>query len=64
VTLKIYNMLGQEVRTLINARQEAGYKQVVWDGMNNFGAPVASGVYIYQIQAGSFVQAHKMILMK
>jgi hypothetical protein len=64
VTLKIYNMLGQEVRTLINARQEAGYKQVVWDGLNNFGSPVASGVYIYQIHAGSFVKAHKMILMK
>ena len=64
VTLKVYNMLGQEVRTLVNGWQEAGYKQVVWDGLNNNGSPVASGIYIYQIQAGSFMQARKMILMK
>ena len=64
VTLKIYNTLGQEVRTLINARQEAGYKQVVWDGLNTAGARVASGIYIYRIEAGNFVQARKMVLMK
>ena len=64
VTLKVYNMLGQEVRTLVNGWQEAGYKQVVWDGLNNNGSPVASGIYIYQIQAGDFVKAYKMILMK
>jgi hypothetical protein len=64
VSLKIYNILGQEVRTLVNTRQEAGYKSVVWDGLNNYGARVASGVYIYRIQAGEFVQSRKMILMK
>ena len=64
VSLKIYNILGQEVRTLVNTRQEAGYKSVVWDGLNNYGARVASGVYIYRIEAGEFVKAKKMILMK
>jgi hypothetical protein len=64
VSLKIYNILGQEVRTLVNFNQEAGYKSIVWDGLNNYGARVASGVYIYRIEAGDFVQARKMILMK
>jgi hypothetical protein len=64
VSLKIYNILGQEVRTLVNTRQEAGYKSVVWDGLNHYGARVASGVYIYRIEAGDFVQSRKMILMK
>ena len=64
MTLKIYNILGQEVRTLVNTRQEAGYKSIVWDGLNNYGARVASGVYIYRIEAGDFVKAKKMILMK
>ncbi|MEJ2536372.1 MAG: T9SS type A sorting domain-containing protein, partial [Calditrichia bacterium] len=64
VKLVIYNMLGQEVRTLVNNRQDAGYKTVVWDGLNNRGSRVASGIYIYRLQAGDFVQARKMILMK
>jgi hypothetical protein len=64
VKLTIYNVLGQEVRTLINRQQEAGYKTVVWDGLNNYGSRAASGVYIYRIEAGDFVQARKMILMK
>jgi hypothetical protein len=64
VKLVIYNMLGQEVRTLVNNRQDAGYKTVVWDGLNNRGSRVASGIYIYRLKAGDFVQARKMILMK
>ncbi len=64
VTLKIYNTLGQEVRTLVNSRQEVGYKTVVWDGLNNRGSRVASGIYIYRLQAGDFVQVRKMILTK
>jgi hypothetical protein len=64
VILKIYNLLGQEVRTLVNGNQEAGYKKVAWDGMNNKGTRVASGIYIYRIKAGDFVKARKMILMK
>ena len=64
VKLTIYNVLGQEVRTLVNRRQEAGYQSIVWDGLNNYGARAASGVYIYRIEAGDFVQAKKMILMK
>jgi len=64
VKLTIYNLVGQEVRTLVNNRQDAGYKTVVWDGLNNRDSRVASGIYIYRLQAGDFVQARKMILMK
>ncbi len=64
VRLRIYNLLGQEVRTLVNQIQEAGKQQVVWNGLNNDGVPVASGIYLYQLTAGEFVQIRKMVLMK
>ncbi len=64
VTLKIYNSLGQEVRTLVNATQNAGTYSLNWDGKNNAGVQVSSGVYIYRIQAGNFVKSHKMMLLK
>ncbi len=64
VKLEVYNLLGQNVRTLINVRQEAGRHQIVWDGENDFGLPVASGIYIYRFQAGNYSKIMKMILMK
>ncbi len=51
VILKIYNTLGQEVRTLIDKFQSYGIKSVVWDGMDNSGKKVSSGVYVYRIQS-------------
>jgi len=64
VSLKIYNTLGQLVRTLVDENQTAGFKEVVWDGNNDFGQKVASGMYIYRINAGDFVQAKRMTLLK
>lgn len=64
VKLKVYNMLGQEVRTLVNEIQEAGLKSVVWDGKNNLGELVSSGVYVYRIVADEFTQSFKVVLMK
>ncbi len=64
VTLNIYNILGQKVRTLVNKTMEPGYYKVVWDGTNDYGVKVASGIYLYRIKAGDFVQTRKMILMK
>ena len=64
VTLTVYNLLGQEVKTLVNSRQGAGYKTVVWDGVNNLGQQVASGIYLYRLEAGNFVKIRKMILIR
>jgi flagellar hook assembly protein FlgD len=48
----------------VNATQEAGSQNVQWDGTNDVGAKVSSGIYIYRLEANDFVQAKKMILMK
>ena len=64
VTLSIYDMLGREVAQLVNITQQAGFKSVQWDGSDSMGKPVSAGVYLYQIQAGEFVQTKKMVLLK
>jgi len=64
VSLKIYNMLGQEVRTLVSEPKTAGTHTVNWNGTNNQGVKVASGLYIYTLRAGEFVQSKKMTFMK
>ena len=64
VKLVIYNVLGQRVRTLVNNRMEAGYHSVVWDGLNQQGSTVASGVYIYHFEAGDFQKTMKLMLLK
>ena len=64
VTLRIYNLLGQEVRTLVNGFQPAGQQQVLWDGLDNKNNTVPSGIYIYRIEAGSFVNARKMVMLQ
>jgi len=64
VTLTIYDMNGREINQLVNNNQETGFKSVVWNGTNKIGRPVGAGVYLYQIQAGNFVQTKKMMLLK
>ena len=64
VNIFIYDLLGREVRTLVNTTQDAGFKSVIWDATNDFGKPVNAGVYLYKIQAGEFVQTRKMVLLK
>ena len=64
VELKIYNILGQEVNTLINDVRPAGAYRVFWDSKNAGGSSVASGVYVYQLKAGNFTNAKKMVLMR
>lgn len=64
VKLEIYNVLGQKVRTLVNERKTTGRYQMIWDGRNNSGVIVASGVYFYRLSAGTFVKSRKMILLK
>ena len=64
VSLKIYNMLGEEVRTLVSQDRTAGFHETQWDGRGNDGREVPSGVYLYQMTAGKFSEARKMILLK
>ncbi|MDZ7362854.1 MAG: Ig-like domain-containing protein [candidate division KSB1 bacterium] len=64
VSLTIYNMLGQEVRKLVNAQQPAGYHTAMWDGRDNAGRLVPTGVYHYRIQAGSFTMTKRMLMAK
>jgi hypothetical protein len=64
VNLTIYNTLGQKVKTLVNGIQEAGYYTIEWNGTNDFGQKLSSGVYIYRMEAGSFVKVNKMNLLK
>ena len=59
VTLKIFNILGQEVATLVDEHQPAGYHQITWDAAGH-----SSGIYFYKIQAGEFQKIRKMILLK
>lgn len=65
VVLKIYNVLGQEVRTVLQKdMMEAGFHHVTWDGTNNVGLKVASGIYLYHIRAGNYVKTKKMTFLK
>jgi len=63
-TLKIYNVLGQLVKTLVNEPKEPGTYEVIWDGKDKNGEEVASGIYFYKLQAGDFTEAKKMLLLK
>jgi len=57
-------MHGSKVTQLVNSTQEPGFKSVQWDATDSIGKPVSAGVYLYQIQAGEFVQTKKMVLLK
>ena len=60
----MYDVLGREVATLVDAQYEAGYHSVRWDGKDKNGYSVSSGVYLYKLEAGSFTQVKKMCLVR
>lgn len=64
VSLKIFNILGQEIKTLVDENMEAGYYIVTWNGTDNNGSDVASGIYFYRIEAGEYVNTKRMLLIK
>jgi predicted CXXCH cytochrome family protein len=64
VRITIYNALGHEVRQLIDRVQPAAYHVVVWDGRDNAGNPMPSGVYFYRLESGKFTAMKKMVMMK
>jgi len=64
VNLAIYNILGQRVITLVNGRQKAGYYTVFWNGKDEKGKVVTTGIYFYRIEADKFSETKKLILLK
>lgn len=64
VAIKIFDVLGREVATLIDKDQEAGVYEINWGGRDNSGNQASSGLYIYSMRAGEFVQHRKMVLLK
>ena len=64
VNITIYDMMGRQVKTLINDQQTAGYRSLQWNATNDAGSPISAGMYLYMIQAGEFRQTRKMVLLK
>jgi hypothetical protein len=64
ITLKICNAVGQEIKILKNARQEAGTYAVRWTGIDSNGKKVPSGIYFYSLQSEAFFRVGKMILLR
>ena len=64
VNLTVYNQLGQKIRTLVNEYQDGGYQRIQWDGKNDTGRLVGSGVYVYALEAGEWVESKRMLFLK
>ncbi|OUX30113.1 MAG: hypothetical protein CBE24_07170 [bacterium TMED264] len=64
VNIVIYDVMGRNIRNLMNVNQTAGYHVIRWDARNDMGEGVAAGMYIYTIQAGEFNASKKMVLLK
>ena len=64
VELTVYNIMGQKIRTLVNEYKSAGQYTIQWDGRNDRGAQVSSGVYFFSIKAGDFIKTNKMVLLR
>jgi len=64
VLIKVYNLNGQEIRTLESSVKEPGYYQIIWNGRNDDGKLVASGEYILSVLAGEFTHTRKMVFLK
>ena len=64
VHLSISNLLGQEIKTLVNDNQPAGSHTIRWDGTNQSGQPMPSGIYLYNLRAGNLKEIRKMSLIR
>ncbi|NLI15740.1 MAG: T9SS type A sorting domain-containing protein, partial [candidate division Zixibacteria bacterium] len=64
VSIEVFNVLGQKVKTLISEYKDAGTYSVRWDGTNNNGMAVPSGVYFYRMVTEGFSQTNKMIMLR
>ncbi len=63
-SIKIYNLRGEEIKTIVNETQAAGAYSAIWNGVNNSGQTVASGVYIVTLKSGDFIQSRRVTLLK
>ena len=64
VSLEVYNLVGQRAAILVDEHQPAGSHTLIWDGRDDSGRPVASGVYVYRLRAGDAVETRKLVLLK
>ena len=64
VSLVVYNLLGQEIRKLVNGHHSAGYHSVFWDGRDELGRGVASGVYLYRLNSGEFSGLRRLVVLQ
>jgi flagellar hook assembly protein FlgD len=64
VRIEIFNILGQRVRTLVDEYLKPGHKLVDWDGKDDSGEEVSSGIYLYQLRAGDLTESKRMLLVK
>ena len=64
VSVDVFNVLGQQIETLVDQRLSAGQYNVTWDGTDYSGAPIASGVYFYRIKTEDYVESKKMVLWR
>ena len=64
VILKLYDLMGKEVITLVDEKQTEGRYEVVWNGRNKYGKEVSSGIYFYRLKTDAFSQTRKMILIR
>jgi len=64
VKLEVYNILGNKVKTLVNGKLGAGHKSITWDGKDEQGKELASGIYFYRLKADEFTLTNRMLLLK
>jgi flagellar hook assembly protein FlgD len=64
VRIVVYNTLGNRIRTLLSNKQKAGHYSIRWNGFNEAGLAVSSGIYFYSLQTEGFMQTNRMVLLK
>ena len=64
VRMTVYDILGHEIMSLANRKYEAGTHRIIWNGKNHSGQMVSSGMYLYSIDTGKFMETRKMLLLR